>query len=409
MLVEPRELPRKKKVVFSIIYVICMILCLVVVGEVALRILPLGRYRSSVFRQYDPVLGESLIPNTKVVHNRSCFTGEVIVNRWGWRDIDRLPAKPPGWFRIAVIGDSAVEAAQVKQDEVFNIRMEQLLRQQGYKNVEVLAFGIGGVGTLQELMMYKLRIRRFHPDLVVLMFSDNDVLNNSEPLQNQMYGIHTWYCPYYVFDPDGRLEFHPVQSMRFGKMRAFVESRSLLVYYLEHIWAAVDIPLGKWKGIPILFGYYSDDPLDQQWKDAWTLTDEILALMNQAVTADGAQFIVLAWADFPHIDTHWRERMTSRYGYVPSEFNPDKPYERLRDITSRDHILFDTLASYMMAYRDQHNLTSPYFSFTCDPHYSALGHEVAAEAIVQKLAEYHLLHGAQGTGSVSSAGSAQQR
>jgi len=49
-------------------------------------------------------------------------------------------------FRIAVIGDSMVEAAQVRPEQVFNIQMEQMLRDQGDNNVEVLAFGIGGIG-----------------------------------------------------------------------------------------------------------------------------------------------------------------------------------------------------------------------------------------------------------------------
>ena len=47
--------------------------------------------------------------------------------------------------------------------------------------------------------------------------------------------------------------------------------------------------------------------------------------------------------------------------------------------------------AHRQAFRDAHKLHSPYFSFTCDPHYSALGHEVAAEAIVRRLQEHQLL------------------
>jgi len=55
-----------------------------------------------------------------------------------------------------------------------NIQMEKLLQRQGYHNVEVMNFGIEGIGTTQELIMYKDRIRQFHPDLVLVTVSDND-------------------------------------------------------------------------------------------------------------------------------------------------------------------------------------------------------------------------------------------
>ena len=59
--------------------------------------------------------------------------------------------------------------------------------------------------------MYKDRIRQFHPDLVVLTVSDNDVMNNSSTIQPKSYGIHTWYSPYYNLDANGQLVFQPVQ------------------------------------------------------------------------------------------------------------------------------------------------------------------------------------------------------
>jgi hypothetical protein len=36
----------------------------------------------------------------------------------------------------------------------------------------------------------------------------------------------------------------------------------------------------------------------------------------------------------------------------------------------------------MQAYRDEHHLQWPYFSLTCDPHFSPLGHQVAAGAMI---------------------------
>ncbi len=149
------KLPLRKQVLFGFVYAVFMIVTLAIMGEVALRVLPLGKFRSAPFRQYDSQLGVSLIPNMDVIHSRGCFTGHVVTNRWGFRDRDRTLEKPPGEFRIALVGDSVVEGVHVDPDQVMNIQMEKLLQKQGYKNVEVLNFGIEGIGTTQELIMYQ--------------------------------------------------------------------------------------------------------------------------------------------------------------------------------------------------------------------------------------------------------------
>jgi len=381
-----------KELLFRIISILFAFIVLACVGELGLRLLPLGKYRSAPFRQYDPEIGLCLIPNKHVIHSRGCFQGEVSINRWGMRDRERTLQKSPVGFRIAMIGDSAVEAVQVKSDEVVNIRMEKLLRDVGYNNVEVMNFAVEGIGTTQELLLYKQKVRQFRPDLVLLMFTlDNDIVNNSSTLQPKMYGFHDWYCPYFDLAPDGNLVFKPVKRQHLEKLRSYLETHSVLFYYLERMWVRVDLPSYKWQGLPLYYGTYSDDPLDVAWGHAWQVTGKVLALMRDTVTADGAQFMVLAWPDSVDIDTEWRHRMITRYGTIPTSFNPSKPEQRLNEIGDRAHIPLVFLASYMQAYRDQHHMQWPYFSLTCDPHFGALGHEASAEAIVQILRERSLL------------------
>jgi hypothetical protein len=330
------------------------------------------------------------MPDMQVIHHRGCFAGEVVTNRWGMRDRDRSLEKSPGEFRIAMLGDSAVEAAQVKPAEVVNRQMEQLLAAKGYKNVSVMNFAVEGIGTTQELVMYKEKVRQFHPDLVLVMFSWNDVMNNSSTLQPKSYGIHTWYSPYYDLAPDGKLAFRPVETRSFGSVRSYLERNSVLTYYLERMWLTIDFSPSKWKGIPIYFGTYGD-PLDGEWNQAWLTTEKVMTLMRDTVTQDGSKFMLLAWPDFADIDPQWRARMIKQVGQVPGEFNPFKPEERIKNIAGRNQIAFDFIAPYLQSYRDQHSLQWPYFSFTCDPHYTALGHKVSAEAIVEKLEQHQLL------------------
>jgi len=384
-----------KRIVFSLISLLLVFLFFGVLGEVALRVLPMGRYQSGIFRQYDPLLGESLIPNVSVIHRRGCFEGLVQTNSWGFRDRERSLQKPPGTYRVAVIGDSVVEAVHVQPNEVMNIQMEQMLRQRGYSNVEVMAFGIGGIGTTQELLLYENKIRQFHPDVVVLTFSDNDVMNNSSTLQPKSYGIHTWYSPYYDLGSDGGLVFRPVETRRFTALTDFFERHSKLVYYLERIWFKFDYSPDTWHGVPIYYGTYSSDP-DPEWQKAWTVTTKVLARFGQEVSADGSKFILLLWPDFADIDPGWQQRLQSQLGKIPAELVPAAFPKHVREAAASANVEFDSLAPYMQSYREQNHLTWPYFSLTCDPHFSPLGHKVAAGAIIDRLEQHKLLPPASG-------------
>lgn len=387
-----------RRALYGPIVVIATVLLLTAAGEVATRLLHLvlPSFRSAPFRQYDSRLGVSLIPNTRVVHRRGCFDGEVATNQWGMRDGGRAIENPDRHLRIALLGDSIVEGAHVKPDEVMNIRMEGLLRARGYPDAEVLNFGVAGIGTTQELLIYQESVRQFHPDVVVLVFCGNDVMNNSSAIQPKAYGIHTWFAPYYNPGSDGELIFVPVRQRTFGGPRSFLERHSTLFYYLGRIWARVNLPLYTWEGVPMYFGVFGDPP-DPEWANAWLITERVLTLLNETVSQDGPRFIVLGLPDAYRIDPHWRERLQSELGKIPPSFRTDNVEKRLVQIASRNNIPLDHLGPYFESYRNKHGLQWPYFSLTCDPHYSALGHEVCAEAIVEKLEQHQLLPATAGS------------
>ena len=387
----PESLPLYKKLIYGFVSAMFAIALIVIVGEVFLRVVPLGRFKSSPFRQYDAVLGLSLVPNLNVIHNRGCFQGLIQTNQWGFRDRERTLEKPAGTFRIAVIGDSMVEAVHVRPEQVINIQMEDILRKKGYKNTEVLAFGIGGIGTTQEWILYQEKVRQFHPDVVLVMFSENDIMNNSSTLQNEYYGIHTWYCPYYNLQPDGSLAFQPVQRMFLRPIRMWLENHSLMMYYGERLWFDVDYGWGTWRGIPLVFGAFSDDPPDPEWQKAWTVTEKVVAKMRDSVNADGAKFMVMIWATQFDLYPDVQQRAKKEFGSVPAGFNPPKYNERLQTMMSRENVPAAFLAPYMQAYRDANNVQPPYFSLPCDPHYSPLGHQVSAEAVVDIMQKNQLL------------------
>jgi lysophospholipase L1-like esterase len=122
---------------------------------------------------YDPELRYVLAPNQQGWIDN----GLVTVNAAGFRSRTQtaLP-KPPGRYRIAVLGDSVTIGMGVADDESFSARTEQLLRQRfPGKDLDVVNLGIPGYDTRQEVGLLRRNVAQLQPDLVLVGFYSNDV------------------------------------------------------------------------------------------------------------------------------------------------------------------------------------------------------------------------------------------
>jgi lysophospholipase L1-like esterase len=121
----------------------------------------------------DPRLSFAHVPN------RSTFLmgAPVEINSQGLRDREYSQAKPPGVFRILMLGDSTTFGWGVREEDTAAKYLERKLNAQlpaGYDKVEVINAGVGNYDTVQEVTYYETRGRAFRPDLVVLVFFIND-------------------------------------------------------------------------------------------------------------------------------------------------------------------------------------------------------------------------------------------
>ena len=108
-------------------------------------------------------------------------TGEVYqdpVNASGWRDTEREVANPTGAFRVLVLGDSQSFGAIVPADKIYSRVLERALRDEGY-NAEVITMAYGGFATDQELEVLMHEGVQYRPNLVVLQFGQNDLVENT--------------------------------------------------------------------------------------------------------------------------------------------------------------------------------------------------------------------------------------
>jgi hypothetical protein len=106
----------------------------------------------------------------------------VKVNSLGFRDPREYSlAKPPGAFRILVLGDSVTFGHGAPFDTTYPYLLGQRLRKWRPDVAwEVWNLGVPGYNTRQELVYLQEVGQRFQPDLVVVGFYPNDFYGNDE-------------------------------------------------------------------------------------------------------------------------------------------------------------------------------------------------------------------------------------
>ena len=106
----------------------------------------------------------------------------VEINSDGLRGPEIPLQHPPGTFRIALLGDSFMEAFEVPFEKTVGEVLGRRLSTLRGTPVEVLNFGVGGYGTAQEELTLRHEVWKYSPDLVLLaVTTGNDISDNYRP------------------------------------------------------------------------------------------------------------------------------------------------------------------------------------------------------------------------------------
>lgn len=385
---------KRKELLFGVIVVT---FCGVVIFGMAEMYFRFFNPQMPAFLRPDSVVGTMHFSNYTVTQNNACIKAMTHFNKEGMNDVDHEERKPEGVYRIAVIGDSYVEAMQFPLEQAFFRVMERKLQAQGHK-VEVLAFGVGGFGTLQEYYLLRDFAFRYEPDLVVLSFlTYNDIRNNSFELEKSL------DMPYAVLNESGQLEFpefklrkeyvqafeSPLRTLVFERSHLIrfiyrlsnqsVKFRNFLAFFHLHTPAVDD---GQTKDISHEV-YFSD--LSQAWKDAWDVTGALISKMKDEAEKNNAQFMIFSLSNEAQLSEDNFQRIKA--GYPGVEMDSEVPERRVSEIMEREGIKHFSALPSMKQLAQEGVTVHP----VCHGHWSPEASNLAGEQLANYIKEEFLV------------------
>jgi lysophospholipase L1-like esterase len=153
--------------------------------------------------------------NASYFTRRWLRTGPSRLNAQGFRGPSFTDAKPPGIYRVAVVGDSFTFGNGVRQED----RYTDLVQARLPPSIEVLNFGVPGDNTPEHEKSVAKLVRTIQPDFVLLQWYVNDMEDD---------------------DMTGRPSFRPLVP----PLHSWLDARSALYSVANKKWGETQVRLG---------------------------------------------------------------------------------------------------------------------------------------------------------------------
>lgn len=342
---------------------------------------------------WEPCIGWRIAPNQdgRWLYG-SYMDGRFHFNAQGWNHPDDyVVAKPPGVRRICLVGDSMVESLQVQPRETMFAVAEGAMKRAGTP-AQWYAFGVSGYGTAQEYEVIRRFALEYHPDVVILLFVQNDPSDTSPYIADL-----EPYVVRYILDESDALsmifpsEWRPSQARRLVRrsalVRYFMIQKQLLDRFRNDKMAAAaarqpfPVPASEFRN-PVVPGLATMSSIERQEK-TWLLIAKLLEATRDECRRRGATFAVAFRGWWDEIDAPIHPEPEGR---PPREADPyclntrmrEMGREQLAPIVKRLGIpyldLTDALHSAVARTGRSHR-------FPDDKHFSPAGHSAAGEAL----------------------------
>ncbi|MDB4638237.1 SGNH/GDSL hydrolase family protein, partial [bacterium] len=329
----------------------------------------------------------TLIPNIDMM-KINIESGQLVhiqTNSLGFRDHEPAIPKPKGISRIAIIGDSYVDAIQVESEHRFSDILEQQLENETNRNNdwEVINFGVMSTGPLDQHLRYLHHIRQCEPDIVILCFGMEQDLGGSD-LQTSRTRRNTLK------------ERSPteLQEQAFVGFKSFLDSNIKL-----YEWQKARVDFLKHRLVPI-FNYrslsrpihhndtYYFDPLTTEQEQSINQLAEMLLKFRSDVVADSAIFLIVGMpTGITVYDDTWQALVDNAHeqGYT-QQMSRNQPIEILSSICEKVGIpLLPLELQFQKGYESGELDSKQNIHYNRKGHLTPFGHEVVADSLYKFL------------------------
>ena len=347
-----------------------------------------------------PGVGVLYEPNVEVrVTNHLDFWTVSRTNKWGFLDREPLdPKRTSASCHISVIGDSYVEANEVPIPDKFHVRLEHLAaRELPRLDVTTSAFGRRATAQASQLPYYDAYAKRLSPKVLVLVFLPNDFGGSSALIMALRQGWDPDKAPYAYPERtvDGRIKLRmPSPEYRdlppgWGGYERRLHSKGIDIrqkswLYRIDLWITEVSYFGTWlhaKAKSLLTDpswrrrisnaweeelrrrpYYEplfQDPSYQDDFTAWALQQ-----FKERAERDNVVLLILSEN---HMGTHGHGA-----------------FDRLNTLAETEGIPVISLYDYII--RQGHSTKDAHWQH--DLHWNAVGHQWAAEALLEYLRQH---------------------
>ena len=366
----------------------------VLLAEITLRLVEFSY--PNLYRQ-DLQLGAVLRPRAQGWWREE---GEsfVRINSAGMRDDREISTrKDDNIVRIAVLGDSYVEALQVPVGQSFWRLLERELEDCAFapgKRIEVLNFGVSGYSTAQELLTLRHRARAYGPDMVLLAFlSGNDVRDNSREIAGR------YPRPYLDRQADGTLTVDTgfrshwifrLKASSIWEATAMASDSVRLLQLFNKVKNIVGQPLSAANSMESELDVGLDDHIylsrpPEVWERAWRLTEVIVAQVRRESAEIGARFLLVTLSNPIQVasDPTRARGLAEKLGETDLFY----PERRMRAFAEREGFDAVFLAEDFAAHATKTRTPLHGFANTQPDtgHWNENGHALAATLVARKL------------------------